>query len=64
MNVSAGSGALERFTDRMTAEMLQLFGCVPDVDLSLEGADEHKLSIGPDQWIALKDVTGRAANTA
>ena len=24
--------------------------------LVLEGAEEHKLSIGPDQWIALKDV--------
>ena len=24
--------------------------------LVLEGAEEHKLSIGPDQWMALKDV--------
>src|SRR5260221_11246414 len=55
VTVSSGDGVQDKITDRHVR-------CnAPNIRLStrrglvLEGAEEHKLSIGPDQWLALKD---------
>ena len=56
INVSAGLGHLERITDRHDRRSTPTIRLRTRRGLTLEGAEEHKLSIGPNQWIALKDV--------
>ena len=55
--MDAGSGQLERITDRHDRRSAPTIRLRTRRGLTLEGAEEHKLSIGPNQWIALKDVT-------
>src|SRR5690242_16669531 len=50
------AGALDRITDRHVHRSAPTIRLRTRRGLVLEGAEEHKLSIGPDQWIALKDV--------
>jgi stage V sporulation protein R len=54
--VSSGQGMLDRISDRHIRRNAPTIRLRTRRGLVLEGAEEHKLSIGPDQWIALKDV--------
>jgi stage V sporulation protein R len=54
--VSSGNGALDRITDRHIRRSAPTIRLRTRRGLVLEGAEQHKLSIGPDQWIALEDV--------
>jgi stage V sporulation protein R len=57
-NVRVGSGnrELDTITDRHITRQAATIRLRTRRGLVLEGAEEHKLSIGPEQWIALKDV--------
>ncbi len=57
-NISAGSGSgdLDQITDRHIRRNAPTIRLRTRRGLVIEGAEEHKLSIGPDQWIALKDA--------
>src|SRR3984893_6258508 len=54
--VASGSGAQDKISDRHITHNVATIRLRTRRGLVLEGAEEHKLSIGPDQWIALKDV--------
>jgi stage V sporulation protein R len=54
--VSSGNGVQDAITDRHITRNAATIRLRTRRGLILEGAEEHKLSIGPDQWIALKDV--------
>jgi stage V sporulation protein R len=56
IRVSAGSDALEYITDQHIRRNAPTIRLRTRRGLILEGAEEHKLSIGPDRWMALKDV--------
>src|SRR5260221_9403838 len=53
--VSSG-GTLDRITDRHIHHNAPTIRLRTRRGLVIEGAEGHKLSIGPDQWIALQDV--------
>jgi stage V sporulation protein R len=55
-SVGSSAGALDRITDRHLRRNAPTIRLRTRRGLTLEGAEEHKLNIGPDQWIALKDV--------
>ncbi len=57
VSVGSGSGELDQITDRHIRHNAPTIRLRTRRGLVIEGAEEHKLSIGPDQWIALKDVT-------
>jgi stage V sporulation protein R len=54
--VGSGNGAQDTITDRHIRRNARTIRLRTRRGLVLEGAEEHKLSIGPDQWMALKDV--------
>src|SRR5260370_11851790 len=54
--VGSGNGARDKITDRHIHRSAPTVRLRTRRGLVIEGAEEHKLSIGPDQWIALKDV--------
>ena len=54
--VGSGAGGQDRITDRHIHYNAATIRLRTRRGLVLEGAEEHKLSIGPDQWITLKDV--------
>src|SRR2546426_8016117 len=54
--VGSGNGARDKITDRHIHRRAPTVRLRTRRGLVIEGAEEHKLSIGPDQWIALKDV--------
>jgi stage V sporulation protein R len=56
INVISGNGTQDAITDRHITRQAATVRLRTRRGLVLEGAEEHKLSIGPDQWIALKDV--------
>ena len=56
IKVSSGSGERDPITDRHIRRNAATIRLRTRRGLILEGAEEHKLSIGPDQWIALKDI--------
>ncbi len=56
VTVGSGNGARDDITDRHVRHNAPTIRLRTRRGLVLEGAEEHKLSIGPDQWIALKDV--------
>ena len=56
VTVGSGSGAQDKITDRHVRRNAPTIRLRTRRGLVLEGADEHKLNTGTDQWIALKDV--------
>src|SRR5258708_11413822 len=54
--VGSGTGGQDRITDRHIHHNAATIRLRTRRGLVLEGAEEHKLSIGPDRWITLKDV--------
>jgi len=56
VTVSSGDGVQDKITDRHVRHNAPTIRLRTRRGLVLEGAEEHKLSIGPDQWLALKDV--------
>ncbi|MGZ3598964.1 MAG: SpoVR family protein, partial [Ktedonobacterales bacterium] len=56
VSVGSGSGKLDQITDRHVRRNAATIRLRTKRGLVLEGAEEHKLNVGPDQWIALKDV--------
>ncbi len=56
MAVGSGKGVRDHITDRHIHHNAPTIRLRTRRGLVLEGAEEHKLSTGPDQWIALKDV--------
>ena len=56
INVVSGQSNLDMVTGRHIRRNAPIVRIRTKRGLVLEGAEEHKLSIGPDQWIALKDV--------
>jgi stage V sporulation protein R len=54
--VGSGHGAQDKIIDRHIRRGAPTIRLRTRRGLVLEGAEEHKLSIGPDQWIALQDV--------
>ncbi len=56
IHVSSGKSELDRVTDRHIRRNAATIRLRTRRGLVLEGAEGHKLSIGPDQWIELKDV--------
>src|SRR5437763_3867863 len=56
VKVGIGNGEQDAISDRHITRNAPTIRLRTRRGLVLEGAEEHKLSIGPDQWIALKDV--------
>ncbi|HEY3992732.1 MAG TPA: SpoVR family protein [Ktedonobacteraceae bacterium] len=56
IKISSGQGEMDAITDRHITRQAATIRLRTRRGLVLEGAEEHKLNIGPDQWIALKDV--------
>ncbi len=56
VKVGSGKGQQDQITDRHIRRNAPTVRLRTRRGLVLEGAEEHKLSIGEDQWIALKDV--------
>src|SRR5579884_3656094 len=56
VKVGSGNGEQDVITDRHITRRAATIRLRTRRGFVLEGAEEHKLSIGPDQWIALKDV--------
>jgi stage V sporulation protein R len=56
IKVGSGQGQQDQITDRHIRRNAPTVRLRTRRGLVLEGAEEHKLSIGEDQWIALKDV--------
>lgn len=54
--VANGAGALDGVTDRHVTRQARTIRLQTRRGLVLEGAEGHKLSIGPDHWLDLKDV--------
>src|SRR5260221_13550891 len=55
VTVSSGDGVQDKITDRHVRHNAPTIRLRTRRGLVLEGAEEHKLSIGPDQWLALED---------
>ena len=56
VDVVSGGGTLDRVTDRHIRRNAPTIRLRTRRGLVLEGAEEHRLSVGPGEWIALKDV--------
>jgi stage V sporulation protein R len=56
VKVGSGNRREDQVTDRHMRHNAPTIRLHTQRGLVLEGAQEHKLSIGPEQWIALKDV--------
>jgi stage V sporulation protein R len=56
VQVGCGNGEQNAITDRHITHNADTIRLRTRRGLMLEGAEEHKLSVGPDQWIALKEV--------
>lgn len=56
ITVASGGGAQDTISDRHLRRNAATIRLRTRRGLVLEGAEEHKLSVGPDQWLALKDV--------
>jgi stage V sporulation protein R len=56
LTVATGDGQLAPISARHVRHNAATIRLHTRRGLVLEGAEEHKLNIGPDQWIALKDV--------
>jgi stage V sporulation protein R len=56
VTVGSGNGEQDKIADRHIRRNAPTIRLLTRRGLVLEGAEEHKLSVGPDQWIALKDV--------
>src|SRR6266446_2611962 len=56
VKVGSGHGEQDKIADRHIRRNAPTIRLRTRRGLVLEGAEEHKLSIGPDKWIALKDV--------
>jgi len=56
VQVGSGNGAQNVITDRHITHNAATIRLRTRRGLIVEGAEEHKLSVGPDQWMALKDV--------
>ena len=56
LKVVTGNGEQDEISDRHITRNAATIRLRTRRGLVLEGAEEHKLSIGPDAWIALKDV--------
>ncbi|HYB02430.1 MAG TPA: SpoVR family protein [Ktedonobacteraceae bacterium] len=56
ISVASGYGKRDSIVDRHVRRNAPTIRLRTRRGLVIEGAEEHKLSIGPDQWIALKDV--------
>ena len=56
VTVGSGNGEQDKITDRHIRRNAPTIRLRTRRGLVLEGAEEHKLSLGSDQWIALKDV--------
>ncbi len=56
ITVGSGKGVQDEITDRHIRRNASTIRLRTRRGLVLEGAEEHKLSIGHDEWIALKDV--------
>ncbi len=56
ITVGSGEGVQDEITDRHIRRNASTIRLKTRRGLVLEGAEEHKLSIGSDKWIALKDV--------
>lgn len=56
LQVGSGQGEQDRITDRHMRRNAATIRLHTRRGFVVEGAEEHKLSIGPDQWVALKDV--------
>jgi stage V sporulation protein R len=54
--VASGQGVQDRVVDRHVRQNATTVRLRTRRGLVIEGAEEHRLSIGPDQWVALKDV--------
>ena len=54
--VGSGNGEQDKVTDRHIRRKADTIRLYTRRGLVLEGAEGHKLSIGPDQWLELKDV--------
>ncbi len=57
VSVGSGSGERDQVTDRHLRRNAATVRLRTRRGFVLEGADEHKLSVGSEQWLALKDVT-------
>src|SRR5258707_2942406 len=57
IKIGSGNREVEAITDRHITRQAATIRLRTRRGLVLEGAEEHKLNIGPNQWIALKDVT-------
>ncbi|GAC1503619.1 MAG: hypothetical protein NVS2B12_15010 [Ktedonobacteraceae bacterium] len=56
ISVASGNGAQDKISDRHIRRNAATIRVRTRRGLVLEGAEEHKLSVGPDQWLVLKDV--------
>jgi stage V sporulation protein R len=56
LTVGSGNGERDQITDRHIRRSAPTIKLRTRRGLVIEGAEEHKLNIGPDQWMALKDV--------
>ena len=56
VKVVSGDGEQHAITDRHITHNAATIRLRTRRGLAVEGAEEHKISIGPDQWMALKDV--------
>jgi stage V sporulation protein R len=56
IKAGSGSGGQDLITDRHITRNAATVRLKTRRGLVLEGAEHHKLSVGPDQWIDLKDV--------
>jgi stage V sporulation protein R len=56
VTVGSGNGEQDKITDRHIRRNAPTIRLRTRRGLVLEGAEEHKLSLEPDQWITLKDV--------
>jgi stage V sporulation protein R len=56
VTVASGEGQRDAIVDRHVRRNAATIRLRTRRGLVLEGAEEHKLSVGPEQWIALKDV--------
>src|SRR6266446_2951355 len=56
VKVGSGHGEQDKIADRHIRRNAPTIRLRTRRGLVLEGAEEHELSIGPDKWIALKDV--------
>jgi stage V sporulation protein R len=56
VSVASGNCERDKIVDRHIRRNAPTIRLRTRRGLVLEGAEEHKLSIGPDQWISLKDV--------